>query len=61
MPIDRDTLVERAKARSEEPDDYWDRFCQMMGHIPDLDRARFSQKQWNWMQQVRAELTEAWE
>ena len=54
-------LVERAAQRSEDPGDYWAGFAAMLKRKQSLERGSFTQKEWNWYQQAKAELTEPWD
>ena len=57
--ITNDDLARRAKERSEEPGDYWDRSARFLRSIWCMEV--LTRSQWNWRSQLRAELTEAWE
>ena len=61
MPLSKRELVMRACLRSKEIGDYWDRFGEMLDRKRDLSRGAFSQKEWNWYQGAKADLTEDWE
>ncbi len=59
--LSREELISRAAIRSESPGDYWCKFAEMLTARKSLERSEFSQKQWNWYQMAKADLTEAWE
>jgi len=62
--LSRSDLIRRARDRSEEPGDYWSNFANMLSRKPGVGiafRGQYSQPEWQWYQQAKAELTEAWE
>lgn len=64
MAITKQQFVDRARARSEKPGDYWDWLAGLVTNRPGIgitDRKHYNQKQWNAIQTAKAQLTEAWE
>ena len=63
MAMDKATFMERARQRSETPDDYWDWIVGMVKDKPGIgitDRKHYSQKQWNTLQNAKVQLTHAY-
>ena len=59
--LSREELIERARDRGEGEPGYWTNFADMLSRKKSLMRAHFTQKEWNWYQMAKADLTEAWE
>jgi len=53
------SLAHRAKGRSTDPGDYWDRASLFLCGL--FTRKGLSLKEHNWLTQLKADLTEPWE
>lgn len=62
--MDKATFLKRARARSEQPDDYWAKIADIVQGKPGIgisDRQAYTQRVWNWLQQAKAQLKQPWE
>ena len=53
------TLADRARVRSTEDGDYWDRARGFLLGL--VDRKDVSRKEHNWLSELKQELTDPWE
>lgn len=64
MAMTKEQFIERALARSTHALDYWANVARMVGKKSGIgisNRKEYSQRQWNWLQQVKPNLQKPWD